>query len=346
MVEEVRALGRDQGLLGIVLLGGYARGEGTVVTGPDGELRGFNDYDLLVVFERAPERVEPWHALARRLAVELEIDFVDLGLAGRDDLRQAAPILFWYELGEAHRWLWIVPGAKLELPRFTQGSLEASEPSRLMINRGMGHLWGALRLWPEGGPGEGPPTSDPRAIQFAVIACHKAVLSAGDAALIGARAYSLHQEERRKRLQENPRHTAWAGKGFVEAYGRATEFRRSPTFPPIDAVQDLWWEARAHHEAGFRAAEEHRLGLSLGNWDAHARIVRSRALHGRWRRPRTALRSLAGGMRGRSWMDAEETLFTNMPGLLYGPRRVSPGASLNLHQWRRRSEDLVRRWHP
>ncbi len=344
VTEEVRREAEGDGLLAVFLLGGFARGEGVVVTGPDGALHGFNDYDLLLVFDRPPARAGRYSALSRRLAAELGIDFVDLGMATPADLEAAGPTLFWYELGEAHRVLWAREGARVELPRFRLESIDPAEGSRLLLNRGMAHLWGALRLWP-GGPGEDPPSADAGVLRFAAIAAHKAVLAAGDAALLRSRAYSTRQRARLEILRTRPELRSWAARDFLDAYAAAAAFRREPRVPGPAETAALWWTARDHHRDGFRAAEEVRLGAPLGDWASYPGRIRARAGRERMSRPREAFRSLRRAAHRESWLRNEERFFISLPGLLYAPGSGRPrGAEASA--WRERAETLIREWHP
>ena len=338
----VRAAATDDRLLGIFLLGGYARGEGAVRSAADGGLRGFNDYDLLLVFASPPASPERYTELSRRLARELEIDFVDLGTATPRDLVDAPPSLFWYELGEGHRRLWVREGARIELPRFRREDLDPDEGSRLLLNRGMALLWAALRLWPEGTPGEGPTASDSGEVRFSVIAAHKAVLAAGDAALLRTRAYDLSQQVRRVTLRDRPELWSWAEPGFLEAYERAAAFRRDPRPVGPGEAALLWRTAQSHHRAGFRAAEEVRFAAALPNWGEHGRRVRARARR-RAARPREAVRALKRSVREGSWLTREDRFFLGLPRYLYAPRPADRAAAL---AWRDRALNLVRAWHP
>lgn len=339
IVAAVRDEAGSEDLGAVLLLGGYARGEGTVVRAPSGALRGFNDYDLLLVFRRSPPVPDRFTALAKDLARRLEIDFVDLGLAGPEDLRGAPPTLFWYELGEAHQVLWQAADMKLHLPRFRASDLEEAEGSRLLLNRGMALLWAALRL----GDAE---TASPAAAEtdrrFAVIASHKAILAAGDAALLASGDYSIHQEERLQRLRRDADLPAWAPRGFLDAYARAVAFRRRPEFPSPAESLELWAEACIHHEAGFARAEASRLHAAWTAWAGHRRLVLSRARRGALAGPRKAARALRRVLRRETWMEREELLFAEFPSLLYGsPDRFGKDAAV-----RGRAAALIHTWHP
>ena len=71
ILAAVRAEAASDPLVAVFLIGGYARGEGAVVRGDDGEPRGFNDYDLLLLFADTPAVAEAiFQACQRGIAGE------------------------------------------------------------------------------------------------------------------------------------------------------------------------------------------------------------------------------------------------------------------------------------
>jgi predicted nucleotidyltransferase len=342
IVEAVQKESAGDPLVAVLLLGGYARGEGAVVGMQDGTLRGFNDYDFLLVFRERPRRPDRFRHLSRRLAEELEIDFVDLGIAGLEDLDRARPTLFWYELGEVHRVLWRREGTSISVRRFPSDAIDREEGSRLLVNRGLALLWAGKRLWPEG-PGEGPAVADPRTLRFAAIASHKAVLAGGDAALLEAGRYTPSQEARSEALDREPRLIeAWAPAGFLEAHRRAAAFRRAPSILPPEGVGALWREARLFHEAAFRASEEARLGRRFGTWTEYAPILSTRVRVQRFGTPVRVLRFMKRCVLPEESADGIEARFSPMARLLYfpGPAPTAPG------KWTKDVERVVASWHP
>lgn len=343
IVQAVRAEAAADALVAVFLLGGYARGEGAVRTAEDGTLRGFNDYDLLLVFSARPRRPARFSELSRRLALELEIDFVDLGVATPRDLAAAPPTLFWYELGEAHRLLWSRPGDPPQLRRFSLGDIEPAEGSRLLLNRGLGLLWAGARLWAGPSPGSGPVIENQAELRFATIAAHKAVLAAGDAALLRANAYTPSQSGRQATLLNRPELLRWAGDGFLNAYARAVAFRRQPAQVAAKDVAALWWEAREHHERGFRAAEESRLGVGITDWATY-RTIRQTRVGQRPAGTKAAARRIWRTLRGGRAVESDVRWMREMTALLYdvaaGGGNLSPEGS-----WDALALALVGEWH-
>ena len=338
IVAAVRATaGPRDSLAAVFLLGGYARGDGTAVQSSPGSWRGFNDYDLLLMFDSAPEDPGPYQQLARDLARELEIDFVDLGLASRQDLETGQATLFWYEFYRSHRVLWRRPGTTWSFPDLSLDSLDPLESVRLLHNRGMSLLWSALRLWPQGVPRSATENASPEDRRFGVIAGHKAVLAAGEARLL-PEWWSLSQAERAGKVLNAP--PPWAGADFPERYRRAVAFRRAPDDAEEEDATALWAAAREAMDGAMR--EEHRSWLErpFETWAQQRRLVRRLIYADRIRSPRRLKRWLTG----RAPTDTSEPgWFAELPRLLFRDSGHEPWTSPD---WRRDARRLIQAWHP
>ena len=201
------------GFAGLVLGGGYGRGEG----GATAAHRLYNDLDLFVFLD-APEAAFP--SFAQRLApvaaaftARLGVD-VDFTLRTASRLRRDGRRLMVQELLRGHvaldpadfdlaAWSGVRPRAAADLP--------AGEAARLVMNRGMGLEFARRRLAANGG----------RADAFVLRNLNKAVLGAGDARLIAEGRYAWWLDAREAAL------------GDDAAYARACAFKRRP---PDDAA--------------------------------------------------------------------------------------------------------------
>ncbi len=197
------------GFAGLVLGGGYGRGEG----GATAAHRLYNDLDLFVFLD-APEAAFP--SFAQRLApvaaaftARLGVD-VDFTLRTAARLRRDGRRLMVQELLRGHvaldpadfdlaAWSGVRPRAAADLP--------AGEAARLVMNRGMGLEFARRRLAANGG----------RADAFVLRNLNKAVLGAGDARLIAEGRYAWRLDAREAAL---------AGDA---TYARACAFKRRPT---------------------------------------------------------------------------------------------------------------------
>lgn len=207
------------GFAGLVLGGGYARGEG----GATAAHRLYNDLDLFVFLD-APEAAFP--SFAQRLApvaaaftARLGVD-VDFTLRTAARLRRDGRRLMVQELLRGHvaldpadfdlaAWSGVRPRAAADLP--------AGEAARLIMNRGMGLEFARRRLAANGG----------RADAFVLRNLNKAVLGAGDARLIAEGRYAWRLDAREAALADDA------------AYARACAFKRRPT---DDAAAVATWD--------------------------------------------------------------------------------------------------------
>ena len=252
------------GFAGLVLGGGYGRGEG----GATAAHRLYNDLDLFVFLD-APEAAFP--SFAQRLApvaaaftARLGVD-VDFTLRTAARLRRDGRRLMVQELLRGHvaldpadfdlaAWSGVRPRAAADLP--------AGEAARLIMNRGMGLEFARRRLAANGG----------RADAFVLRNLNKAVLGAGDARLIAEGRYAWRLDAREAALGD-------------AAYARACAFKRRPTDDA--AAVATWdeafaaWRAAAAALFARRGRElRRRSPYQLARWIARRRTLGARATLG------------------------------------------------------------------
>ncbi|MEA3202510.1 MAG: hypothetical protein QOI63_176 [Thermoplasmata archaeon] len=161
----------------LVLTGGFARGEGTVLGGEPQ-----NDYDFVVLRGVGAPRT-PYATLRARLESRLGLH-IDLAPVPAWRLRWTAPSIFWYETALRGRTLW---GEELlpRIPTRTPAALDPGEGLRLLVNRAAG-----LLLCTE--------EKDARKVR---IQAAKALLAASDAHLLARGAFPPTQVERWELLE-------------------------------------------------------------------------------------------------------------------------------------------------
>lgn len=204
------------GLAGVVLGGGYGRGEGGVK--PDGSLS--NDLDFFAIAaDGATDRdaaaiADALSPLGTDWTARLGID-VDFTAKTPYRLRHDAERLMVQELLRGHADVWGVSGKSLfaDIPLRRASDLPWTEAVRLLANRGMGLLFAR-----ETG----------RTPDFVARNIMKAVLGSGDARLIARGEYRWRAEDRAAVLAEAP-------------YSRALDWK----FRPVAAPPCPWEEARA-----------------------------------------------------------------------------------------------------
>ena len=208
LVEELGA-----GLCGLLLVGGYARGEGSVVE-RSGRLSPYNDYDLIAVVERGSTGLrrrlasfaETW---TRKLAISVDIWPIVLSA-----LPRVPPTLFWLDVSLGG--VKIVggdPGILKRIKAWVPRQIALEEMGRLLANRAVGLALSRLQ-------------EDNRDFQIARHG-HKAVIACGDARLLAADRYAGSLAERLEEL-ERLRGAPSIGDELVAAYRDAVDFRRRP----------------------------------------------------------------------------------------------------------------------
>ncbi|MEA3249111.1 MAG: hypothetical protein U9Q03_02015 [Patescibacteria group bacterium] len=88
-------------LRAVLLCGGFGRGEGSVIS-VDGEMRPYNDYDLVLVTKRYVPKAR-LQELAERLARQIGIRFVDLGVIRESMLGRLPRSVFVCDLQESRQ---------------------------------------------------------------------------------------------------------------------------------------------------------------------------------------------------------------------------------------------------
>ena len=250
---EIEAL-RVPNLAGVVLGGGYGRGEGGVFV-DGGEERLSNDLDFFAV--TAPgTSAGALHAVADALApvagawtarLGVDVDFV-VRTPWRIKHDEARVMI--QELVRGHVDVAGCPGAELfkDVVRRPPGDLPWTEAVRLLVNRGVGLTLARA-------------SEDAAFVERNVNKC---VLGAGDAVLIARHAYVWRVEERAAAL-------GWS------AYDAAVEWKFRPRRDAVcgqDEARDLWLKAEEEvRAAGRRSGADGRSLYQAARW-----IVRRRTL--------------------------------------------------------------------
>lgn len=183
---------------GILLGGGYGRGEGGVLQTPEGE-RPYNDLEFYV-FLRGNAMISerkfrgPLHQIGARLtpAAGLEIEFKVMTVA---KLLTAQPSMFYYDLAAGNRLIFGDPDVldlALAAHRRDSRQIPLHEATRLLMNRCSGLLFSLERLErPEFGPEEA---------DFVGRNLAKVELALGDVILASRGEYHWSCRERQRRL--------------------------------------------------------------------------------------------------------------------------------------------------
>jgi hypothetical protein len=248
VADALVGIGREIGdlrvprLSGVVLGGGYGRGEGGVAVGPDGAQRLSNDLDFFVVSEEGASDADlsaigdALAPVSKRWSAALGID-VDFTVRTPWRIRHDAERVMIQELLHGYA---DVAGAKGEalfrgIERRDPPAFPWTEAARLLMNRGVGLMLAKA-------------SADPA---FAARNVNKCVLGAGDALLIVRRGYRWRTRERAAALGD-------------ALYSAAAEWKFRPKAEPVcgwDEARRKWLQAFDEVAAAGRAAGETRRSL-------------------------------------------------------------------------------------
>ncbi len=219
-------------LAALILGGGYGRGEGgTIVV--DGTEQPYNDLDfVLVVRRKAGLPMHDLDALRKRYEAELKIHVDFSRPLTIDNIRRWPHWLMWQDLLNGHVVLAGPENILLEnAPAGLKNPLPPIEAARLLLNRGLGVLWG-MRVT----RGMEPPPDD----DFVRRNYHKCALALGDALLIAHGAYATPYRGRDQRVAALARQSkeleAFALDRF---YPAALEYKFTPDkFPGTPSLEE------------------------------------------------------------------------------------------------------------
>jgi hypothetical protein len=339
----------------LVLIGGYARGEGGFRF-VEGQPEPYNDYDYFVVVggmsqpaaqALKSQLLELGHTLTGQVGVE-----VDLAVLKAENLPVAEYSLMHAEMLWGHR---VVAGdvdILAGMPQMPFADLGLAEFTRLMLNRGSLLLMNRRALLTGATAGAGEREQFMKYLFKAVLAC-------GDARLAAAGRYHPSYAEKWQRLQQ----LQWVGQAqFLHQYEMALEAKDHPAYDRYDTanleeclqqVTHLWLETLAHLEST-------RLGGHAGSWSEYASPSVSKGqsspgLRGLVRNVGVTLRDygLREILTNLRWSlrYPRERLISILPGLLGGPGLVHDhklATALGLARgggWHELTRSYLEQWH-
>jgi hypothetical protein len=319
------------GLLGLVLGGGYGRGEGG--TWVDDPLeKPYDDLNFFLVLQRR-ERLpfERLHDIAHRYSRELGIQIEIHCPLTREDLTQLPHTLMWQDLARGHKVLLGDPDLlKKHLPAYLLQPLPLIEASHLLLNRGA-RLLQCFRC-----SHNLEKSPDPDFLRRNYFKC---ALAIGDAHLITFQKYQTSYHDRDTLLEEVFQQNAIPDRAIkLNLYRLALQFKFLPNSLPatqpdggaLSILAGCW-------NTTFLHLEHRRTGLSWRSPEQYHRWsgLREPAESPLWKAGKHFLQNLRHFRL--SWKHPREYLFQQIPMLLEAAAQPSS-------HWRARTEYFLQLW--
>jgi hypothetical protein len=323
ILSGIRGLIPAPKLEAVLLGGGYGRGEGGVLRGPDGD-RPYNDLEFDVALQgnrhvnefRYHRRLEVLGEILTHLA-DVEVEFKITSLA---ELAARPVSMFSYDLMAGHRLLWSQTPAR-SLPGCDHHkcaeSIPTEEATRLLMNRCSGLLFARAEL-------EREPFT-PAAADFARRNIAKVQLACGDAVLTACGRYHWSCRERHHRLERLAASEPWPWfDAVLRHHATGVEFKLHPVSGGISraALIALHREVTALARQCWLCLEARRLGRVFPSARAYAEDAGDQCpdapvLHN------FVLNFLANGFRVRPhpspWRHPRQRVFRSLALLLWEP---------------------------
>lgn len=253
----------------IVLSGGFGRGEGGVIF-KDGRVRPINDYDISVIVEGnypllyRKYQKKLW-AMAERMAREIGIKQIDIGLRNIHDLRSMPLTIENYEMLKGHKVLYGDIDLSKIMPNYDPAQIPLFEGTWLFRNRGGGLLIAAKYFIPQG------KVPEEKKQNFGVE-CEKAIMAMGDSILLLKGKYHYLHRKRKEIIQELNIDDIPLVDKIVPMYIEALENKVRPELERY-YQRDLirwWFEIQEIYDKFFHYFEQVRLGTKFNDWSEYA----------------------------------------------------------------------------
>lgn len=271
---EIDAL-RIPRLWGVVLGGGYGRGEGGVVVSPGGLKRLSNDLDFFAITEDGASEAEAIASIGEALkpvsakwTKTLGVD-VDFAVKTPWRLKHDEERIMVQELVHGY---FDVAGAKGEalfagVARRDPTAFPWMEAARLMMNRGMGLLLAGARCAGPSCHGAWGDAPAPQEKGFVNRNINKCILGVGDAFLVSRGLYSWRAEDRAAAL---------AAQGGDGLYARAVEWKFHPAEEPVcdlERAREAWLNGYVEVLAAAGGDDYRRTLRNAARWVARRRSI-------------------------------------------------------------------------
>jgi hypothetical protein len=234
-------LSRVKDVISLILIGGYARGEGSVIVTSKG-LIPLGDYDFLMVtkYPHLSLNFPELELLRRKFRVQYHIE---VGNTWKLRLPFVDKQIYWYEVKFGSKLVYGNPSVLSAIPIGSSLDINLKEGFRLMFNR----LMGMLRVFDPSFV-EHDPTEEQK--EHLIFQSVKGILACGESLLLLNGVYHYSYRKRLKKLsecfEECCSEFACIDFSFKEDFEKASRFKLSPSYDMYNDPVKLWFSARRH----------------------------------------------------------------------------------------------------
>ncbi len=227
----MRHLDKSQ-LCALILLGGYGRGEGGLITHPvSGQLYPHNNFDLLLILNNQMKVTPRLERIISDALTPLRQQAglgIDISVTSISKMRNANCRVIWYDMRHGHRTLLGDANFVPSLTQHTVQNIPHWDARNLMINRGSLLLVNRFLL----------SQSTPDVYRTTIIKhAMKAIIGYGDALLFCLGKYHWSYAEKQQRMaNENS-----IAPDFKQLYLQAMNFRFSPCYAQFQNINLASW---------------------------------------------------------------------------------------------------------
>lgn len=271
IVTEIRKL-MDKHIDAIILTGGFGRGEGGAIF-EDGRYRPINDFDIGVIVSKDFIKVRKIYStmlqkLVERIAPEVGVKQIDIGITHPLRLRFAENLVANYEIRNGHKILYGNIDLKRLMPNLPAEKLSLLDGGIYFLSRGSGLLIPALYFLPNNSVAE-------RYRENFQIEVDKACMAMGDALLLLKKKYHFSYMERFCRIQTMEFEDIPNVKQVCSLYLDAVQRKLQPCFawPGDQQMIERWYTVRDIFSSFFLWFEGIRLRQSFPDWINYSYFV-------------------------------------------------------------------------
>lgn len=272
IAEKSNKVLTDEVCCALILLGGYGRGEGGVIT-INGVERPHNNLDFLVIANNLSGNRQS--QLQRELQLELApltskygVEF-DIASINESKLRRSRSLVMWYDMRFGHKTIFGNANLVPSLKKFRVDRIPAWDMLNLLVNRGTALIINEHIL--------GKPTLQERDKKLLIRHSNKAIIGYGDALLYSFGKYHWSYVQKQKEVKS----LTIISDEFKGLYNQAIQFRFNPYYDDISCL-DFYSKMKNIYEILIPVHllfEKRRLSYLDLSWNLYPKIFAKHVIY-------------------------------------------------------------------